>query len=146
MHFLRCQLPLCKIDLHKKDSAYNWRYFLLWYHDAMKKWDLIFRVVDRNNFLELKDGLKVVETRAATPKYREVKKGDILVITCGAQRIQKEVKRVRIFTSVGAMVKSIPYRRIMPSAKSIAEVRETYHSYPGYDEKLRKYGVIAFDI
>ncbi len=45
-----------------------------------KEWVLRFRVVDKDNFLEIENGLKVVETRAATPKYREVKTGDTLVI------------------------------------------------------------------
>jgi ASC-1-like (ASCH) protein len=112
----------------------------------MKKFILKFNVVDKKNFLEIKDGLKVVETRAATPKYREVKKGDILVIVCGKNRMEKKVKRVRVFSSIGAMVKIIPCPKIMPSVKSMAEMRQIYYGYPNYREKLKKYGVIAFDI
>jgi len=107
---------------------------------------LRFRVVDRDNFLEIKNGLKVVETRAATPKYREVKKGDILVIVCGKDRLEKKVKRARVFRSIGTMVKVIPHKKIMPSIKSLSDLRQVYYGYPGYREKLKKYGVIAFDI
>lgn len=112
----------------------------------MKKLILRFRTIDKNNFLEIKNGLKIVETRAATPKYREVEKGDILVIVCGKNRLKKKVKRIRVFTSIGAMVKVISYKKIMPSVESIAAMRKVYYGYPGYREKLRKHGVIAFEI
>jgi ASC-1-like (ASCH) protein len=112
----------------------------------MKKFILKFDVINKADFLAVKDGLKVVETRAASPKYREVKKGDVLVIVCGKQRLEKRVKRVRIFSSIGAMVKVIPRNKIGPSLKSMAELRQMYYSYPNYREKLKKYGVIAFDI
>lgn len=112
----------------------------------MKKFILKFNVIDKNNFLEIKDGLKVVETRAASRKYREIKKGDMLIIVCGKQHLERRVKRVRIFTSIGAMVKVIPRHKIMPSVASMAEMRQIYYDYPNYREKLKKYGVIAFDI
>ena len=110
----------------------------------MKKLIVHFRAIDKKNFLEIKDGLKVVETRAATPKYQEVKKGDGLVIVCGKSRLEKKIKRVRIFTSIGAMVKVISYKKIMPSVDSLTEMRKIYYGYPGYREKLKKHGVIAF--
>ena len=112
----------------------------------MKKWILRFRAVDKNNFIEIKNGKKVIETRAATPKYRQIKEGDILEIVCGNQRIQKKIKRVHIFKSIGGMIKAIPFHKIMPSVKSLSEMRQIYYSYPGYREKLKKHGVIAFEI
>ncbi|HEY9585479.1 MAG: hypothetical protein A3C93_04645 [Candidatus Lloydbacteria bacterium RIFCSPHIGHO2_02_FULL_54_17] len=112
----------------------------------MKKWTLRFRAVDKANFFEIKNGLKLVETRAATLKYRQIKRGDILVIVCGKFRLQKKVQRARLFGSIGAMTKRIPYRKIMPSARSLGEVRQAYYSYNGYREKLKKYGVIALDL
>jgi ASC-1-like (ASCH) protein len=112
----------------------------------MKKFILKFNIADKKNFLEIKGGLKVIETRAATPKYREVKKGDVLIVMCGRQRLEKKVKRVRMFRSIGAMVKVIPRQEIMPSIKSMTEMREAYYGYTNYREKLKKYGVIAFDI
>lgn len=85
-----------------------------------------------------------METRAATEKYRAVRKGDVLEIICGKARLRKTVKRVRIFSSIGVMVKGIGFKKIMPDAASMAEVRKTYYGYPGYKEKLKKYGIIAF--
>ena len=107
---------------------------------------LRFWAKDKKNFIELKDGLKSVETRAATERYRRIKKGDILVITRGKARIEKSVKRVRLFKSVSAMFKVIPYRKINPSAPTVTAAKKVYLGYPGYAEKLKKYGVIAWNI
>jgi ASC-1-like (ASCH) protein len=112
----------------------------------MKKHILRFRAKDKKNFLELKDGLKCVETRAATERYRKIAKGDILVITCGNLRLEKKVKRVRIFKSVDALTKKIFYRKIMPTALSLSDVKKAYAGYPGYTEKLKKFGVVAWDL
>jgi ASC-1-like (ASCH) protein len=112
----------------------------------MKKYTLRFRATDKKNFLELKDGLKSVETRAATERYRKVVKGDILVIICGKARLERKVKRARIFKSVDRMIETIPYRKINPSARSIAEVKKAYAGYSGYAEKLKKFGIVAWNI
>lgn len=112
----------------------------------MKKILLRFNVRDKKNFLEIRDGLKTVETRAATPKYRAVTKGDVLVIVCGRARLEKKVKRARVFRSIGAMVKVIPRRKIMPSVPSLAAMRQVYYGYPNYREKLKKFGVVAWEI
>jgi ASC-1-like (ASCH) protein len=112
----------------------------------MKTWTLRFRAIDKDNFLNIKGGLKSVETRAATAKYRAIQKGDVLEIVCGKQRIRKTVKRVRMFSSIGAMAKAVPFKKIMPGASSLIEIRKIYYGYPGYKEKLKKHGVIAFYI
>jgi ASC-1-like (ASCH) protein len=56
------------------------------------------------------------------------------------------VKRVRIFKNIGAMAKAIPYRKIMPSVDSIAELKKAYSGYPGYTEKLKQCGVVAWNL
>ncbi|MDE2019465.1 MAG: hypothetical protein KGJ13_03900 [Patescibacteria group bacterium] len=97
-----------------------------------KKWILRFRAVDKKNFEEIKNGLKAVETRAATPKYREIKRGDILLIACGKLRLEKEVKRVRVFRTIGAMAKQSrfggscrPWGRSPECARYITAIRVT---------------------
>lgn len=92
---------------------------------------LRFRAKDKRNFLELKAGLKSIETRAATERYRKIAKGDVLAIVCGKNRIEKKVKRVRIFASIDAMFKKIPYRKIMPAVESKAAAKKVYAGYPG---------------
>ena len=109
-----------------------------------KKYILRFRSVDKENFDEIKKRLKTIETRAATERYRKIKKGDTLVIVCGKNHLSKKVKQVKIFKSINAMVKEVPIHKIMPSLNTISEIRKVYYSYPAYKTKIRKHGIIAF--
>ncbi|MDP2598950.1 MAG: hypothetical protein Q8P49_03915 [Candidatus Liptonbacteria bacterium] len=111
-----------------------------------KIWTLRFRAVDKKNFDELRRGLKTVETRAATERYGNIKKGDILRIVCGKKKLEKKVRWVRSFKSIAALTKEVPYKRIDPSLSSLAEVVRMYHSYPGYKEKIRKFGIVAMGV
>ncbi len=112
----------------------------------MKKILLRFRTVDKYNFKEIKDGLKIVETRAATIRYKDIQKGDILAIVCGSQRLIKEIKRVRHFKTIESMLKAIPLKKIMPSVKSVSDARKIYYGYPGYKEKIKKFGLVALEL
>lgn len=112
----------------------------------MKKITLKFRARDGRDFQEIVDGLKWVETRAATERYREIMKGDILRFTCGKKVLEKKVKTAHIFKSISAMLKKYKITDIMPSISSLKEMRAAYDSYPGYKEKIKKHGLIAFEI
>ena len=112
----------------------------------MKEWILRFRAKDRANFLEIKDRSKTVETRAATPRYRKIKNGDVLVFVCGKERLRRKVKRVRFFKSINSMTKAISYKKIMPSLKSPKEMKAVYYDYSAYKDKIRKFGLIALDM
>lgn len=112
----------------------------------MNTYTLRFRSVDRDNFNEIKNGVKTVGTRAASTRYGDIQKGDELVIVCGKERITKKVKRVRHFKSIGSMFKAISLKKIMPWVKSIAEARKIYYSYPGYKEKIEKFGLVALEL
>ncbi|MDI6734125.1 MAG: ASCH domain-containing protein [Patescibacteria group bacterium] len=112
----------------------------------MRKIILRFHAVDKANFKKIKDGLKTVETRAATTRYQNIKKGDVLVIVCGKERIIKKVKCVRHFKNIKSMTKAISFKKIMPSVKSIIEMRKIYSGYPGYKEKIKRFGLIALEI
>lgn len=109
-----------------------------------RKWILRFRAKDRGNFLEIKGGKKKIETRAATDKYRKILKGDTLVFTCGKERLEKKIKKVEIYRSLDAMFKAVNPKHIMPSVPTTTEMKKIYYSYPGYKEKLKEFGVIAF--
>lgn len=110
----------------------------------MKTWILRFRARDRDNFNEIKRGLKTIETRAATPRYTKIRAGDRLVFVCGKARLTKKVKRAKRFRTIGEMLRAINYKKIMPSVQSVEEVRKVYYGYHGYKEKIKKFGVVAF--
>ncbi len=107
---------------------------------------LRFRVVDKNNFDEIRNGLKTVETRAASKRYRDIQKGDTLVIVCGKEKVVKEVKSAHYFKTIGGMLKTISLKKIMPSVKTIIEARKVYYGYPEYREKIKEFGVVAWEL
>ena len=44
------------------------------------------------------------------------------------------------------MVQEIDFKRVMPSVSSIEEMKEQYRSYPGYEEKVKEYGLFGFEL
>jgi len=106
---------------------------------------LVFRKVDKRGFGAVKDGLKKIETRAATPRYQKIKAGDSIKFVCGKSKFIKKVKRVELFKSISEMLKKYKVREINPFIKSEKELRNMYKSYPKYTEKLRKFGLIAIE-
>ncbi len=112
-----------------------------------KQITLRFRATDRSDFNRIKDGSKSVETRAATAKYKDVEKGDVLVIVCGTEKIIKTIKRAQHFKTLTAMFKVISIKKIMPpSVKTIADARKIYYGFGGYKEKIAKFGVVAWEL
>ncbi len=100
----------------------------------------------RDNFLNIKSGKKKVETRAATTKYRNIKKGDLVVLACGKEKFQKKVKKVKRFKTITSLTKVYPPNKIMPEISSVRELREIYYSYPRYREKIKKFGLVALEL
>jgi len=112
----------------------------------MKTWTLKFRQTDKDNFDEVKAGLKTIETRAASFKYKNIQAGDILIFACGKERLSKQVVKRQHFPSVEEMVKEIPFNKIMPGVKSVEEMKKVYSSYPDYDEKIKEFGILALEL
>jgi len=105
---------------------------------------LKFRVVDREIFDAIIDGSKKIETRAATPKYRKVRVGDVLTLVCGKKKIKKRVKGVDYFKTISSILKKYKVEDINPKISSIKEAKEMWHSFPGYKEKIKKFGLVAW--
>ncbi|MDB5259749.1 MAG: hypothetical protein JWO73_957 [Candidatus Taylorbacteria bacterium] len=110
----------------------------------MKSWTLRFRAKDKKNFLEVKNGSKPIETRAATVKYQPIEVGDELVFVCSGEKFSKKILKKEHFKSIDEMIGKIPFSDIMPSVKSVPEMKKAYASYSGYDEKIKKFGIFAF--
>ena len=102
--------------------------------------------MDKPRFEEIKNGRKEIETRAATIKFVPIAAGDALVFVCGKSKTAKHVKKKWHFKSPTAMLKKLPLKRIMPDVKTFTQVRARYASYPGYEEKIKKYGLFAFEL
>ena len=98
------------------------------------------------SFNALKKGYKWVETRAATPKYREVQIGEILVFICGKERLEKTVRNTSIFKDIKSLLTTYKITDIMPNKTRAEELEDAYYSYPGYKEKIEEFGLVAFEI
>lgn len=109
-----------------------------------KKYFLRFAVKNRQIFNDLLLGTKKIETRAASVRYRGIKKGDIVILWCGSERIPREVIKSRIFKSVPALLRVYKASDILPGATK-ADLAALYVSFPGYALKVKKYGLIALE-
>jgi len=105
---------------------------------------LRFREVDRDKFNDIILGRKTIETRAATVKYRKIQQRDNLVIVCGNDRIVKQVKRIERYESLEETFKNINFNKILPNAGSVDMAMKIYNSFPGYKEKIKQNGLLAF--
>ncbi len=105
-----------------------------------------FRAVDRDGFEAIRSGFKPIETRAASPKYRNVVAGDSLVITCVKDKFTKRVKSVRHFPSLDSMFAELEIKKIDPFSSTVEEAKRRYDSFPGYKQKLAEFGIIAFEL
>jgi ASC-1-like (ASCH) protein len=110
----------------------------------MKSWTLRFRATDKEIFEDVRSGKKSVETRAATVKFKPIEVGDDLVFSCDGDKFSKRISKKEHFKSIDALVKKVPFKKIMPAAKSIDEMKKVYSSYSGYDEKIKEFGIFAF--
>ena len=107
---------------------------------------LRFRQINRNTFEAIRNGKKKVETRAATTKYADIKKDDMVKFVCGSSSFIRKVKKVQKFKTVDLMLKKYKVKDINPFIKTKEELLEKYYSFPGYKEKIKRYGLIAFEL
>lgn len=105
-----------------------------------------FRAVDKNSFEAIRTGKKRVETRAATERYKNIQKGDMIECRCGALKFRKRITRVQLFRSVPAMLRVYDVHAINPDARSVTALNTMYDSFPRYREKIRKVGLVAFEL
>jgi ASC-1-like (ASCH) protein len=112
----------------------------------MKIHRVVFREVDRGKYNEVVQGLKTIETRAATIKFKDITVGDKLKFVCGKDAFEKSITGVKHYSSIDEMLAELPYKKILPSAKNRADVYKIYWGFPGYKAKIEKYGLMVFKL
>ena len=112
----------------------------------LKKYILPVREADREIYELIKSGKKKVETRAGGPKYQNIQKGDVIVLKCGKSKFERTVAEVRKFKSVNGMLRRYKPSDIHPDIQSAEELINLYHSFPGYDQRLKKHGIMVFEL
>lgn len=105
-----------------------------------------FREIDRDGFNLVKTGYKTIETRAATPRYRGIKVGDILTFTCGRDRFNKTVVAKQVYRNARALLKSVPLSQVAPDRTTKQQMLDRYASFPDYEQKITKYGLVAWKL
>jgi len=111
-----------------------------------KKFILRIRLRDKYIFQAIKNGNKKVDTRAASTRNRSIKTGDKLILICGKEKIERKVKGVRVFKTISALLKKYKPQQINPKTFSEKEITKMYYSFPGYKEKIKKYGLIVIEL
>lgn len=107
---------------------------------------LRFRAVNRDIFEAIKRGKKKVETRAASPKFLNMKAGDDITLVCGKERFKKKIKKVRKFSSIKDLLGIYKPQEINSQTINLEESEKMYYSFPGYRQKIKKYGLIAMEL
>lgn len=110
----------------------------------MKKITLKIRQQDKNIFDWIAGGEKTTETRAATEKYKDISKGDTLIFACGLDHLEKTVIEASWFRDIAALAQKCDIKKINPVADNVDDLVKMYNNFPGYREKIAKYGIIAF--
>jgi len=112
----------------------------------MKTHTLRFRAVNKDTFQAIKIGKKKVETRAGTPKNAKIKMGDTLKFLCGKESFEKKVVKIKHFKNIKAILKEYKPQEINPKLKTEGETIDMYYSFLNYREKIKKHGLIAFEL
>lgn len=98
-------------------------------------------------FLGIKATLKTVEGRAWTKKidYRQMRKGDKLTFRNldTGEELTVMIDEVNWYPSVKEMLENEGLESLLPGVKSIEEGIELYHSFPGYEERIKEGGIFA---
>lgn len=112
----------------------------------MKKHILKFAQINKDTFEAIRDGRKRVETRAATIKYKDIVAGDVLEMSCDGDKFEKKIKKVRHFPSISELLKVYKPEDINPTLHSEEALTKKYHSFPNYEEKIKEFGLVAFEL
>lgn len=104
------------------------------------------RETDRRVFDALRDGSKKLETRAGSPRYQRVAAGDTAVFDCGKDRITRKIVAVRHFPDIHSLIVHYGVKTITPWFDTEEEQVKMYHGFPGYSERIAKYGIIAMEL
>ena len=80
------------------------------------------------------------------PIFGKIERGDIVVFKCGNDSFERIVKKARKFNNVDKILDHYDVKDINPGVNTVEELKLMYNSYPNYTEKLKKYGIIAFEL
>lgn len=118
----------------------------------MRTWRLLIRKQDSWIFERIRSGEKTIETRAlngATSRkayYGDIKQGDTVEFVCNGECLSRRIGLVRKYRDFEKYLVSEDLGNILGPGTDIDKARKIHYSFPGYEDRLQKYGIVAFEL
>jgi ASC-1-like (ASCH) protein len=123
-----------------------------------KEWDMpLFQWA----YIAIDEGKKLIEGRAPNfenpeKDYRAMKPGDVLkfyvVDTKDLSRVESftdmkyKASFVHNYKTIERMLLAEGFKKMIPHANTLNEAVNTYHTFPGVPERVKKYGICAIGL
>jgi len=107
---------------------------------------LPFLEAHRRTFDLIRDGRKKIETRAGKPEYFRIHEGDSIEFSCGGEKTIKLVKRIAHYKNLDDLFAVYQPQEINPEVSSANEMRKRYAAFPGYERRIKEYGILVFEL
>lgn len=106
----------------------------IYYIDLAKRW-----------FDHLKSGEKIVEGRKASPSWKDIKEGDILIFRNGGESLRMMATKVNKYSSLEEYFVGETLEKTLPGVKTIKEGEDVYLEW-WTKEEIEKYGVLGISV
>ena len=107
---------------------------------------LIFLPENRATFEAIQSGKKTIETRAGSPAYNLIRVGDVVEFSCGNDTFEKRVTSVQHYATLEELFAVYAPIEMNPAWTTYEEARVAYAVFPGYESRLKQYGVLVFKL
>lgn len=100
-------------------------------------------ICDEPWFSFIRKGIKTVEGRKNSPKYKNIKKGDLIeFISPAGEKFQAVVKEIKSYHTLQDYLEDVGFQNALPSTSSIEEATAIYLQWSTVDE-IRKHGFLG---
>lgn len=93
-------------------------------------------------FSLLQTGIKQVEGRKGSPKYRAIQVSDVIVFQCDDRQFHAKVRCIDSFTSLDDYLNKVTVQKALPGIESIEEARRIYLQWSTLEE-IDKHGFLG---
>ena len=114
--------------------------------DSKSTHKLIFLPENRATFEAIQSGKKTIETRAGSPAYNLIQSGDTIEFSCGTDTFEKRVRGVRHYDTLEALFTAYTPAEMNPAWTTYEDARAAYAVFPGYESRVKQYGVLVFEL
>lgn len=94
----------------------------------------------------IRSGKKTVEGRVSDWRLNSARAGQHLKLECGKESVFVRIVEVLKFASFAEMLEKVGLEACLPGCSSIADGEKIYHGFPGYEDRARTNGVVAFRV